>query len=149
MAKRRVTKDILTALCAINEAMLRVTVQEELFQQLCDAVVAEGQFMLAAAMLAGPDDVLHVVAGAGPGIEGARMQALAVGPNAVGTEGLAAAAIRSGLPAIANDYLRDARCASLWPEAKRSGMRSAAAIPFRKSGEVIGALLFEIGRAHV
>jgi diguanylate cyclase (GGDEF)-like protein len=149
MAPRKNMSWILAASNAANEAILRTATEEELFQQVCEAAAADGQFVLAAAMLAGPDNLLHVIAGAGRGIDGARAQTLSVEPRSEHGDGLAATAFRTNQPAIANDYLRDPRVRRLWQEARRTGMRSAAAVPIRKNGLSVGALLFGLEQPNV
>ena len=70
MASRKNAAQIFVALSAANEAILRTTSEGEIFQRVCDAALSGGQFVLAAAMLVGPDKVFQVVAGAGVGTLG-------------------------------------------------------------------------------
>jgi diguanylate cyclase (GGDEF)-like protein len=149
MARRKNTARILTALSATNEVILRTTSEEELFQRVCDAACSAGQFVIAAVMLVGPDNVLQIVAGAGRAIEDARSLTLSVEQNSEHGEGLAATAFRIGQPAISNDYRRDPRFQHRHDQAKNVGIRSAAAVPIRKDGASIGAMLFCFGHANV
>jgi len=142
MAPRKRFTRIFEALSAANEAILQTPSEEELFQRVCEAAVAGGQFVLAAALLVAPDNLLHVVAGAGKGIDGTRALTLSIEQNSEHGEGLAATAFRTNQPAITSDYLRDPRFQRRRLDVKRAGIRSAAAVPIRKSESCIGAMLF-------
>jgi diguanylate cyclase (GGDEF)-like protein len=142
MASCRSFTRILEALSAANEAILQTPSEEELFQRVCEAAVAGGQFVLAAALLVAPDNLLHVVAGAGKGNDGTRALTLSIEQNSEHGEGLAATAFRTNQPAITSDYLRDPRFQRRRLDVKRAGIRSAAAVPIRKNKSCIGAMLF-------
>ena len=137
----------MAALGAANEAMLRTTTEEELFQHVCGAAVAEGQFVLAAAMIAGPDNLLHLAAGSGKKLDDLRTFTPSV-ENSAADAGLAVTAFRTGQPVVANDYLRDPRCRALWPLAERIDLRSCAVVPIRQHGRSIGTLTFGLDKPN-
>ena len=60
---------IFAALSAANEAMLRATSEDELYQKVCDAAVRGGELLGAALLLAEQGDQLRFVAGAGTAVD--------------------------------------------------------------------------------
>ena len=57
------------ALSATNEAILRATSEDELFQRVCDAAVFGGELLGTGVLLAEPEHRLRFVAGAGVGLD--------------------------------------------------------------------------------
>ena len=72
-----IREQMYAALGATNEAILRTTAQDDLFQRVCDAAVHEGGFKAAAAMLPEADDWLRTVAAAGYSIRARRVPSFA------------------------------------------------------------------------
>ena len=61
---------MLAALSATNEAIMRATSRDELFELVCEAAAKGGKFTSTSIMLIEPDsDFLDVVAAAGPAAE--------------------------------------------------------------------------------
>jgi diguanylate cyclase (GGDEF)-like protein len=136
------------ALSAANEAILRAPSEESLYQKVCEAAVVEGQFLGAVALLAEPDNILRAVAGAGNGIEAAQEVMLSVDEHSERSHGIAATAFRTGRPALTRDYLVDSRFAQLHEAARRAGVRSAAAVPIKRGGASVGALMFYLDQPN-
>src|SRR5918999_1420234 len=108
MGGTMIREQMYAALGATNEAILRTTAQDELFQRVCDAAVHEGGFKAAAAMLPEADDWLRVVASAGFGDERPELR-ISVNPETDRGQGLAGTAFRSGSISFTNDYKHDRR----------------------------------------
>jgi diguanylate cyclase (GGDEF)-like protein len=129
------------ALGATNEAMLRAPSEKVLFQRVCDASVSDGPFSWVLVLLAEPDGELRVVASAGDSGDGVRARTPPVDRRSESSPGPAAMAFRTGRPAVANDCFSDE-----WFE-QRHGAEgrinvSSAALPIKKDGSSIGALVF-------
>lgn len=134
------------ALSATNEAILRATSEDELFQRVCDAAVFGGELLGTGVLLADREHQLKFVAGAGAGLDTLRDLTSTTDEHSAEGQGLAATAFRSGRPCVTNDYINDDRLRR-WHEAARLiGARSAAGVPIRRHGCCIGAFLFYLGR---
>jgi diguanylate cyclase (GGDEF)-like protein len=136
------------ALSATNEAILRATSEDELFQRVCDAAVFGGKFLGTGVLLAEQDNRLRLVAGAGVGIDTLRAAPSSTDEHSAEGQGLAASAFRTGRPFVTNDYINDGRLRRWHAEASRIGARSAAAVPIRRHGSCIGALLFYLDQPN-
>lgn len=129
---------IFAALSAANEAMLRATSEDELYQKVCDAAVRGGELLGAGLLLAEPGDQLRFVAGAGTAVDTLRSAHQCPDEG----HGLAASAFRAGQPVVTNDYIKDEGLRRWRGEVPRIGVRSAAAVPIRRQQSCIGALVF-------
>jgi len=130
------------ALSATNEAVLRATSEDELFQRVCDAAVFGGELLGTGVLLAEKEHRLRCVAGAGAGLDMLRTTISSTDEPSDEGQGLAASAFRTGRPCVTNDYVNDDRLRRWHPQARQIGARSAAAIPLKRHGACIGALLF-------
>jgi diguanylate cyclase (GGDEF)-like protein len=136
------------ALSATNEAILRATSEEELFQRVCDAAVFGGKFLGTGVLLAEQDNYLRFVAGAGVGTDTLRGTLSSTDEHSDEGQGLAASAFRTGRPFVTNDYINDDRLRRWHVQASRIGARSAAAVPIKRHGFCIGALLFYLDQPN-
>lgn len=134
-------KRMYAALSATNEAFMRASNADELFQQVCEAAVNAGGLTNATLLLPHPDTGDLCVAGAaGAGTEQMRKALISVDPDRPEGHGLSGIAFRSGEPCVANDFLKDPRT-SHWHEGGRSvGLRSAASVPILRDGRPVGVL---------
>ncbi|GAB3676199.1 sensor domain-containing protein [Salinisphaera aquimarina] len=134
-------------LSATNEAILRATTPNELYQKVCDAAVDGGGFALATLVLAdAAEGVLSVAASSGMSVETVNAFVLSAEPQSTGDEGLVAECIRRGEPCLSNDYLADSRTRRWHALARRGGICSAAAVPLIEQGRAVGALLLAARR---
>jgi diguanylate cyclase (GGDEF)-like protein len=134
------------ALSATNEAVLRTTSQEDLYQRVCDAAVHEGEFKGAVVLLAESDNSLRYVAGSGGnGLDILRGSKISVDAGSIHGRGLAGEAFRTGRSCITNDYLNDDRVRPWREDGKRFGVGAAAAVPIIKNGSSVGILMFYLG----
>jgi GAF domain-containing protein len=116
------------ALSATNEAILRATSEDELFQRVCDAAVFGGKLLGTGVLLAEPGNHLRFVAGAGAGIDLLRGTISSTDEHSDEGHGLAASAFRAGRSFVTNDYINDDRLRRWHVEARRIGARSAAVV---------------------
>jgi PAS domain S-box-containing protein len=132
------------ALSATNEAILRTTSPEDLYQQVCDAAVHGGKFRAAAIFL--PDTAAaldaHVVAIAGAGAERLRDLRISLDANDPAGRGLVGNAYRQCLPCVSNDFLNDERTEHWRALAREAGIGSGAALPLLRQEQCIGVVLF-------
>jgi diguanylate cyclase (GGDEF)-like protein len=134
------------ALSATNEAILRTTSADALYQQACAAALTGGGLLGAAVLLREPQcDRLAFVAGAGDGIERLRHVEISVSGAVPTGRGMAGEAFRSGRPCVSNDFLNDVRGSAWREELDRSGVRAAAAVPLIRGGQSVGVLLVFFG----
>jgi diguanylate cyclase (GGDEF)-like protein len=136
------------ALSATNEAILRARSEDELFQRVCDAAVFGGKFLGTGVLLAEPENHLRFVAGAGAGADTLRGTTSSTDERSDEGHGLAASAFRAGRSFVTNDYINDDRLRRWHVEARRIGARSAAAVPIKRNGSCIGALLFYLDQPN-
>ena len=114
-----------------NEAIMRATSPEDLYQRVCEAAVHAGRLLAASICVPGrhPADA-QIVAVAGAGAEKLRDVHLA---------------FRLQAPCISNDFLGDARTVH-WHEAARvAGIASGAALPLIENGRCSAVLLLYSG----
>jgi len=136
------------ALSATNEAILRATSEDELFQRVCDGAVFGGELLGTGVLLADREHQLKFVAGAGAGLDTLRELTSTTDEHSAEGQGLAASAFRTGRPCVTNDYINDARLRRWHTAARLIGARSAAGVPIRRHGSCIGAFLFYLGRPN-
>ncbi|MBR0751878.1 EAL domain-containing protein [Bradyrhizobium jicamae] len=136
------------ALSATNEAILRASSDDELFQRVCDAAVFGGKFLGTGVLLANDEGRLVCVAGAGVGVAALKGRTSSVDPNSEDGQGLAPTAFRTGRPIVSSDYINDERTRRWHATALQIGARSAAAVPIMRHGRPIGALLFYLDQPN-
>jgi diguanylate cyclase (GGDEF)-like protein len=129
-------------LSATNEAVLRATSQEDLFQRICYAAVHEGRFKGTGVLLADSDNALRYVAGTGGGLDLLRGSKICVDDGSVHGQGLAGVAFRTGRSCITNDYLDDERLRPWHEHARSNGIGAAAIVPITRHGTCIGVFAF-------
>ena len=104
------------ALSATNEAILRTTAADELYQQVCDAALSGGNLIGAAILLhESGTNQLKFVAGAGNNIERLRTVQFPAAEASLAGQGIVGRAFRSAKPCISNDILNDIR-SKAWHE---------------------------------
>ena len=131
------------ALSATNEAIMRASSREELYELVCEAAVVGGDFTSTTISLQRPGaDFLEHVASAG--LDRERVLQIRISTDASRPEGqgITGIAFRTRQPRISNDYV--AEFGKNWHFYKdvKGKNRSAAAFPLLKSGEAIGTLVF-------
>jgi GAF domain-containing protein len=139
---------VYAALGATNEAILRTTAQDELFQRVCDAAVQVGM-RVAVTLLPQQDGWLDCVAAAGleagsplPNLR------ISVKSDSDRGHGLSGTAFRTAKPCISNDYQNDPRLLPWLREGRADRIGAAAAVPLLRDGASIGVFLFFVEAAH-
>jgi diguanylate cyclase (GGDEF)-like protein len=134
---------MLAALSATNEAIMRAKSRVELFDLVCEAAVRGAKFSSTAIALAEPDSgFLRIVAAKGPNADEMRDLEIAVSDKLPQGRGLAGTAFRTRQPCFSNDFRADERTRMWHDKARRSGMRSSAALPLLDGDRVAGVLMF-------
>ena len=139
---------VYAALGATNEAILRTTAQDELFQRVCDAAVQVGM-RVAITLLPQQDGWLECVAAAG--LEaGSPLPNLRISVNSDSDRGhgLAGTAFRTAKSCVSNDYQNDPRLQPWLREGRTDRIGAAAAVPLLQDGASIGVFLFFVETAH-
>jgi PAS domain S-box-containing protein len=139
----------LSAFARSSAALIRFTSFQGLVPQICDAVVGNNDYLLAAVGLAedGPNKPIRFVATAGLAaayLDGINLSWSDEIPEGRGPAGQA---IRSGVPWIMRDSLVDERFAHWRKRAQSFGIRSSVTVPFVSDDGVSGILAVYAGRS--
>jgi diguanylate cyclase (GGDEF)-like protein len=146
--KERLTR-MLAALSATNEAIVRATSRNELFELVCEAAAKGGKFTSTSIGLVRTDsDYLDFVAAAGPTADSARKVRASVNEAHPEGRGLSGTAIRSRQACIINDYLADARGPAFHAIARSDRTQSGAGFPLFARGQVVGVIIFISPEKH-
>jgi diguanylate cyclase (GGDEF)-like protein len=138
--KKERVSHMFAALSATNEAIMRATSREELYEMVCEAAVNGAKFTSTTILLAEPESkFFKIAATAGPNAD--IMKSLKYSPHSgMQGDGLAGAAYRSGEPTISNDLASDNY--ANWDATNPRRSKSAAALPLFSRERVVGVLLF-------
>ncbi len=141
---------LLASLSATNEAIMHARSPDELYRQVCNAVLDAGKFIATSIILIDPEThSTELVAVAGEA--GSRL--LSILPSVDETvpegRGLAGVAYRTGEPAMTRNYLRDPRTEHWHDVARELRVGSAAAVPLMHRKERLGVMLFYCTETHV
>jgi diguanylate cyclase (GGDEF)-like protein len=136
--------EMLEALSATNEAIMRVKSRAELFELVCEAAVLGGTFASATIALADPaGEFLHVVATKGLNYDRMRGRQYSTSEAHPEGRGLSGTSFRTRHPCIMNDFLADQRTVHWHKLAREDGTRSGACFPLLLNGDTaVGVLLF-------
>lgn len=127
---------------AVNRALVRAEIEEELFQVICEIAVQQGGYRMAWVGLKIDDAQQSVLPVAVAGEERGylRENPVSWGDNERG-QGPTGRSIRTGLPQVAQDLLAE-RDYAPWREAARArGYQSSLSIPLVIGNEVIGGFM--------
>ena len=140
--RERLTR-MFAALSATNEAIMRAKSRSELFDLVCAAAVKGAKFSSTTILLAEPNsEFLHVASTRGPNAEEMKNLTFAVTETCPEGRGLTGTAFRTLQPCVSNDFLADERTRPWHDSARRTGMRSSAALPLMNGKRVVGVLAF-------
>ncbi|MFL1403902.1 diguanylate cyclase domain-containing protein [Marinobacter sp. M1N3S26] len=140
-AATRIRK-IYAALSATNEAIMRLSSRDELFQAVCDAAIDSGGMTTAALLMPKPgSDLLEMKAMAGYGREVLEDTVISIDPEKPEGRGLNGNAFRTCEPCVSNDYFRDRRT-DPWHRQMRSRtlLKAVASVPIVLDGKAVGTL---------
>jgi len=135
------TNRMLQILRACNQALIRVTDEKILLQEICRLIVDIGGYPLAWVGLAQQDKAKTVRPTAIAGLEPDYLDKINVSwDDTERGRGPTGKAIRSGKPCIINDILTDLDFALWREEAARRGYAASISLPLHGQGRVFGAL---------
>jgi len=131
----------LRMLLTCNDALIRAGSEQELYENVCKAIVEDGFFHHAWVGLAGhdADKSIRPAAQAGFGFKSMTLTGLTWQDEDQGS-GPAGAAIRERTACLVRDSRSAARFLPWREEAQRSGCLSALSVPLMQGGAVLGAL---------
>lgn len=128
------------ALTKVNQAILWLPSQEELFNKICQILVNEGGFHMAWVGWNNPDThQLEPVASAGD-VDGYLEKAKIYSDERPHGQGPSGITFRTGEAYICNDMLEDLVTLPWRDEILRRGFRSSAVFPIRKFNHILGTL---------
>jgi PAS domain S-box-containing protein len=134
------------ALSDTNEAIMRVSTPEDLYQRVCEAAVQGGRLLAASVCVPESDSAdARVVAVAGASAEQLRGVRLSIDGSAPEGRGLVGTAFRSQLPSISNDFINDERTQYWRDVGLQAGIAAGAAFPLIQHGRTLGVLLLYSG----
>ena len=146
--KERLTR-MFAALSATNEAIIRASSRDELFDLVCRAAVHGGRFASTIIALRELDsDFLRVVAWAGPNGDKQKTVQIAASERHPEGRGISGRAYRTLQPCIVNDYLAEVECVAFHARAIEEGNQGGAALPLIVGGEAVGVLVFMSSERH-
>ncbi|MDP2337334.1 MAG: GAF domain-containing protein, partial [Bacteroidota bacterium] len=141
--------DLYAALNQCRQAIVRCTSEDELFPQICRAVVQFGGMKMAwIGLLDETSQRVKPVAWYGTGtdyLEGIQISVKADEPSGRGGAGTA---IRENRPVWIQDFQNDPRIAPWHERGARAGWRATAALPLLRQGKVIGTFSLYAGEVN-
>jgi diguanylate cyclase (GGDEF)-like protein len=140
--------DMLSALSATNEAIMRAGTRDQLYQMVCEASVMGGRFTSVTIALHQPDDsFLRIVACAGPNRHRVIGTQFSIDPEHPAGKGMTGTAYRTGRVCIQNDFQTNER--SLYWRKNETNTSAGCGLPLLQHGCVVGVLLFLSSEAGV
>ena len=136
------------ALNATNEAILRTTSQDDLYQRVCDAAVHEGKFVLAGALIVNGEHLQLAAGTGGEELTALRDCVISTREDTIEGRGLAGTAFRSGRSSVTTDYQNDERLRPWLEKGKCLDIKAAVAVPILKNGSSIGVFLFYLSEVN-
>jgi diguanylate cyclase (GGDEF)-like protein/PAS domain S-box-containing protein len=129
------------ALSQINQAILRVATNDQLFEQICAALVEYGGFKMA--WVGWNDPLTHTVSVASHygDVDGYLQNIVVRSDDTPEGRGPAGTAIREDRLQVFNDFLGAPQTRPWHEAAKRCGFQAIGAFPIHFGGEVCGAIL--------
>ncbi len=131
------------ALSQCNQSIVRSTSEQELFDDICGAVVAYGGMSMAwvgmiDANADGQADTVSPAASAGDGTEYLNNLVISLDERLPEGRGPIGASHRSGEPYWCQDFLRAPETAPWHARAARYGWAASASLPLRRQGRIVG-----------
>jgi diguanylate cyclase (GGDEF)-like protein/PAS domain S-box-containing protein len=135
-------EQLYAVLSATNEAILRATSPEDLYQRVCAAATGSGLILIAAVLVpdAGPGGFLRVAASSSP----TQLPTVRISVDASRPEGrgMAGTAYQTRQTCVSADLQADPRTAPWRAAQAATGVRSGVAVPLMHNGAPLGVLLF-------
>jgi diguanylate cyclase (GGDEF)-like protein len=146
-AARRLAK-MYAALSATNEAILRATTADELYELVCHAAVHVGNSLAAAVLLVNPETTwLRPVAGTGQSVEEIKQTRFSIDQNDIYGRGVCGKAFRTQSTQVNKDIVNSDQ-GKPWRESSlRTGVVASCAVPLTNDGQSIGVVLFFLSKS--
>ena len=129
------------ALSATNEAIMRSTSRDELFELVCSAAVSGGKFQTPttiALAVPGVQSFFGIAASKGRNAERVQSTRFAISADRPEGRGSTGISFRTKRPCIINDYLTDERTKHWHTLAGQGGTKSGASFPLLKGRDAVG-----------
>lgn len=134
------------ALTATNESIMRASSPEDMFQQVCQAVVDHGKVLGAAIFTLEPGaSWFHVTAQAGAYPELVANLRFSSDASIPEGQGMGASAFRSGRPFLSSDVLNDPRSRPWLPLVKKAALTACGVYPLFAADTAVGVMYFFFG----
>jgi PAS domain S-box-containing protein len=141
LASQRIAR-IFAALSDTNEAIMRVSSPEELYQRVCEAAVHGARLKAASICVPSATSTdAKIVAVAGEGADSLRDAQISIDSSTAIGRGLVGTAFRTQAPCISNDFQNDSRTVPWHEAARQAGIAAGAALPLVQNGRTMGILL--------
>ena len=135
-------------LSQVNQAVVRIENEGELFDKICRIAIEFGNFKLAWIGWIDPETkAVRPIAAAGEKVDHLSRLFVSANDQPEG-RGVIGTALRTGAACVSNDYLADPRFQRWHALAAEIGKRSIGAFPIRFQGEVAGALMIYSGETN-
>ena len=142
-------QQLFLALSLTNEAILRATSVDTLYQQATRAAVSSELFSIASVLVLDKRGHFIAIANAGHIEPGARKVRISLDPHAPDGRGIIAAAMREGKAQFSNDFQADPRTVTWHQQALIHNINSAAALPLLRHKKPVAIMLFYATRKQV
>ncbi len=140
-SKIRRLGELYAALSQCNQAVMHCGTEQELFQQVCRAVVSFGGMKLAwIGLVDNTSKRVTPVASYGDTVGYVANIEVSVDPDKPSGRGPVGTAIRENRPCWCQDFLHDPTTAFWRERARNAGWQAAAGVPLHRNGIAIGAL---------
>ncbi len=144
----RNTNRVLLTLSRCNEALVRATSEQALYDEVCRVIVEDGGYRLCWVGLVEQDERKTIRPVARAGQEQGYLASLdVVWSDTERGRGPTGTAARTGRPVVGRYFLTDPELAPWRAEALRRGFRSSAALPLVGEGGALGVLSIYAGEA--
>jgi PAS domain S-box-containing protein len=141
LAAQRLAR-MFAALSDTNEAIMRVSSPEDLYQRVCEAAVHGGR--LKAASICVPSETsldAKIAAVVGESADRLRDVQISIDGSTELGRGLVGTAFRTQTPCISNHFQNDSRTVHWHEAARQAGIAAAAALPLVQNGRTMAVLL--------
>ncbi len=135
-------QQLFSALSLTNEAILRATSIESLYQQACKAAVSSRLFAIASVLVPNENGNFMAVANAGTVSPSMKKIRVSSDPRRVDGRGMTAQSMKDGKARFSNDFQNDERTAAWREQAIEHGIHSAAALPLLQHKKPVAVMLF-------
>ena len=133
---------LFSALSLTNEAILRATSVESLYQQACKAAVSSKLFAIASVLVPNGKGLFIAVAHAGNVLPNIKKVRVPSDPGLPEGRSMSAQSLHDGKARFSNDFQNDERSAPWREQAIEHGIHSAAALPLLQHKKPVAIMLF-------